>query len=96
MRPPAEPISIEGLYERFGRPSFVPEGTALVMLDAKGVVIDAPFRHRRRLHVPAAVTAAGMAALIAGDGGSLPSPDALAGLKVKAVAAANISEHTLD
>ena len=57
MRPPAEPISIEGLYERFGRPSFVPEGTALVMLDAKGVVIDAPFRHRRRLHVPA-VTAA--------------------------------------
>jgi len=58
MRPPAESISIEGLYERFGRPSFVPEGTALVMLDAKGVVIDAPFRHRRRLHVLAAVTAA--------------------------------------
>ena len=50
-RPPAEPISIEGLYERFGRPSFVPESTALVMLDAKGVVIDEPFRHRRRLTV---------------------------------------------
>ena len=50
-RPPAELISIEGLYERFGRPSFVPESTALVMLDAKGVVIDEPFRHRRRLTV---------------------------------------------